>query len=69
MEFDDDFHFLLLLTKNIFFAKIGTNDQSYYRFLFKLVNLIMSRFCFCKLVKIPENAPVLRSFFFKEYSS
>ena len=53
----------LFWIRNTLFATIGPNDQSYYKFLFNLFNLIMFSFCFGKLVKIRDNASALQSFF------
>ena len=44
------------------FLFIRESFESFYKFLFKLFNLITFRFCFGKLVKISENASTLQSF-------
>ena len=57
------FFFFLFWARNNLFGKIRHNDQSYYKFLFKLFNLMMLSFSFRKLVKILENVSALQSFF------
>ena len=42
--------------------------QSPYKFLIKLFDLTMSRFCLGKLNKILENSSVLKSFFLKNHT-
>ena len=48
--------------KILSWKKLIPNYQNYYKFLFKLLNLIMSSFCFEKSIKIPANASPLPSF-------
>ena len=43
--------------------KLILHYQSFYKLLFKLISLTISRFCFIKLIKYPQNASALQSFF------
>ena len=46
----------------LFWKKFIPNYQDFYKFLFKLFNLMMSCFCFEKEIKIPANVSLLPSF-------
>ena len=62
-----DVHFFIISGPEIpFFEKIGLKLSNCYEFLFKLFNLIMSSFCFGKLVKIPENVSDLQGYLLKQ---
>ena len=56
------FIFLYFGSKILSWKKLIPNYQNSYKFLFKLLNLIMSSFCFEKSIKIPANASPLPSF-------
>ena len=48
--------------RSTLFGKVGPNYQIYYNFLLKLFILVISSFCFGKLIKISENASPLQIF-------
>ena len=48
--------------QNLMIMFISCLSDNVYEILLKLFNLIVARFCFGKLAKIPENASALQGF-------